>query len=149
MKLSKLEAAEHLLDRSVEAYLDRGDAISAIVLGGAAEDIYIGLLKRDGQGIPSSRAEMAEHVIATASHLFPGMKPLATGEAHAAIRSAFNWLRHNDPSKDDPQDRTIDEVIEAISIIERAMENRLRLTGRDHPRRQELVLRDREIHKPN
>ena len=51
MVISKLDAARIQLDVAIEKYF-QGDHVCAVTLAGAAEDIFAGLLKADGQQSP-------------------------------------------------------------------------------------------------
>lgn len=54
--VAKVEAARHLLDAALAHLLDTNDYLPAIVLAGAAEDIYRGTLGKDGKAPAASRA---------------------------------------------------------------------------------------------
>ncbi|MDG0856360.1 hypothetical protein [Roseateles puraquae] len=138
MNVTKRQVADHLLDAAAVALLDQSDPITAIVLGGSAEDIYWGLLERERPGAEPAREEIARHVIEVTAALFPNDQRMTLKAARNAIRSTFNWLRHND-DPDEAQSREWDAQQEAAAIVERAMENLFRLTGSDHPRYQELL----------
>lgn len=137
-EVSKRGVADHLLEAAVAALLDRSDALSAIVLGGSAEDVYQGLLKLQDDKGPSAREELAKDVIAIAGALYPDEPAMTDRRAFDAIRGTFNWLRHNDRAEDQ-QTRVINATLEAAAIVERAMFNQHLLSGREHPRMQELL----------
>ena len=137
-KLSKKDAASHLLDAAISALLDRGDAVAAIVLGGASEDIFAGLLKREGRELEGARQEMILTIREFVALENPGAPPMAEKDGHDMLRGVFNWLRHND-REDDAQEMRLDFRLEAAAIVERAAENRFRLDGIDHPRMAELL----------
>jgi len=137
--VTKLDAAWHLLDAALVALLDRNDSMSAIVLGGAAEDIFVGLLKLEGREGEGARQEMIPHIRAFLARDTPDAPVLRDGEGHDTLRRTFNWLRHSDRA-DDPAEWTLDFELEAAAVVERAVVNASRLTGTDHPRWQDLLL---------
>ena len=139
-KTTKRLAAHHLLSEALAALLDRGDALTAIVLGDAAEDVYAGLLKRESRAGDSAMQEMVPHVRAFAAIDDPSAQPPSDKRVITAMRRTFDWLRHND-WEIDPQEREVDFDLEAAAIIERAIVNEDRLTGVAHPRWQELLAR--------
>lgn len=126
----------------MEALLDRDDAIVAIVLGAAAEDVFQGLLRLAGKEAMGARAQFIPHIRAFVALDNPSEPPMPDGVGHSLLRSTSNWLRHNDQD-DDAQERTLDFHLEASAVVERAAENAFALTGVDHPRMTELMTRAR------
>ncbi|WP_431274458.1 hypothetical protein ACQ858_20975 [Variovorax ureilyticus] len=132
--ISKLEAAEQLLNTALRLLIDERDYVSAIVLAGSAEDLFQGMLEK--KDLPSSRAQLASATLTMHGFLYPEEHPPKDREAFDMMRSAYNWLRHAD--KDDGFERRLDWKKEAVHIAMRAIDNLYALTGKDHPRRPEL-----------
>jgi hypothetical protein len=138
-ELTKVDAAKRLLDRGMELFLDDGDDLSALVLGGSAEDILEGLLVRQRNGQTPARRQMAKDA-ATAlgfdqhSH---GWKAVVE-DMWRYLRREFNWTRHAD-RLDDPMTLKADWHDEALWALDRASENLQMLTGEEHPRWQEVI----------
>jgi hypothetical protein len=134
--VSKLAAAERLLNAAIEALLDKGDYISAIVLAGAAEDLLQGQLARGNRADAASRAQLAKGTQAIHRHFFPDEPPLKEKDAFELMRNVYNWLRHDD--RDDALERRLEWRQEALHICMRAVDNLFEVTGSLHPRTREL-----------
>ena len=118
---TKQELAEHQLNRAIRLLLDEKDAISAITLAGAAEEILGELVKLNGG--THARQEFIDECIAQGSlYLKEEWKPKDFAEITNYFR---NELKHYVEGSD------ITVTAEcAYDIIERAAENLWRLTGR-------------------
>lgn len=134
--VEKAVAARHLLDRAIEA-LRAGDHLSAIVLGGTAEDLFEGMLKQRGRQPVASRQQLVKAVPAVFKHLFPGELQLSEDDAYNLIRHTFNWLRHAD-KVGEPQTKRLNLRAEAVALCMRAVDNLWELTGEEHPAAREL-----------
>jgi hypothetical protein len=122
-KLTKLDAALHLLRRAARAFLDENDAITALVLAGSAEDILQGLLKRAGRADEAARASLAELAPKIAHALVPQHAAAVTSRgAIKAMRDPFNWLRHAD-DEDDPPEIAADLRFHTACALLRAAQN--------------------------
>ena len=134
--VSKLSAAERLLDAAIHMLLDNGDYLAAVVLGGAAEDLLQGQLARGNRAHAASRAQLAKGTQAIHRHFFPQEEPLKDKDAFELMRDVYNWLRHDD--RGDAVERRLDWRQEALHICMRAVDNLFEVTGREHPRAREL-----------
>jgi hypothetical protein len=135
VKISKAEAARSLLDSATRALLDDRDYVAAIVLGGAAEDVYQDLLDRDGRLAQAARQQMVGPVMQVYARLAPERDPLTEKQAFDTIRFTYNWLRHNDKKwKDEPQVIEVALVDEAHYAVKRAIENLFWFAKVEHPR---------------
>jgi hypothetical protein len=128
--VEKLAAARHLLDRAIER-LQAADYLSAIVLGGTAEDLFEGFLTQRGTKDAASRPQLGEAIPRVFNHLFPGDPAPTPQEAIAFMRETFNWLRHAD--RDEAQTRRLNLKSEAVALCTRAIDNLWELTGDEHP----------------
>lgn len=133
--VEKLSAARHLLDQAV-VRLQAGDYLSAIVLGGTAEDLLEGLLSQRGSKQEASRPQLSEAIPKVFHHLFPGEPAPSPQDAVALMRETFNWLRHAD--RDEVQTRRLNLRAEAVALSTRAIDNLWTLTGEEHPASQQL-----------
>jgi len=141
MSLTKLTAAECLLDAAIARLLDKADAVSAIVLAGSAEDVLEGLLEAEGRESEAARNQQADAILRLLRQFKDGTdKVLAFKGACSQMRFVFNWLRHAD-SEDDPPTLDSDIAEEARETIDRAiynlyaLEQRLPARVRDFDRR--------------
>jgi hypothetical protein len=134
--VSKLAAAERLLDAAIHMLLDKGDHLAAIVLAGAAEDLLQGQLARGNRTHAASRVQLAKGTQAVHRHFFPDEEPLKDKDAFELMRDVYNWLRHDD--RGDAVERRLDWRREALHICMRAVDNLFEVTGKVHPRVQEL-----------
>ena len=133
--VEKLAAARHLLDQAV-LRLHAADYLSAIVLGGTAEDLLEGLLGQRGSKQAASRPQLSEAIPKVFRHLFPGEPPPSPEDATAFMREAFNWLRHAD--RNEAQARRLNLRSEAVALCARAIDNLWTLTGEEHPASRQL-----------
>lgn len=127
--VEKHAVARHLLDQAIERLL-AADYLSAIVLGGTAEDLLEGLLKRKGVHGSASRQQAADALHKVFLHLFPDEPQPTPKDAVAVMREAFNWLRHSD--RDEAQTRRLNLRAEAVAVCMRAIDNLCELTGEEH-----------------
>jgi hypothetical protein len=134
--ISKVAAAERLLDAAIQMLLDKQDYLAAIVLGGAAEDLLQGQLARGNRAHAASRAQLAKGTQAIHKRFFPEEAPLKDKEAFELMRDVYNWLRHDD--RGDAVERRLDWRQEALHICMRAVDNLFEVTGREHHRVREL-----------
>ncbi len=142
--ITKIQAADALLDRAVELLLDKRDFIAAIVLGGSADDILQGLLEKQGKTGTSAREQLIPHLRAWAAKFdLAGEPSLTDGQGHSLLRHVFDWLRHADKG-DDSDPAEFDLEGEAVGVIERAIENRHTL-GKLHRRAREVVMHERKL----
>ena len=119
---TKQQLAEHQLDRAIRLLLDEDDAISAITLAGAAEEILGTLLEL--QGGKHSLQEFVETCVAMGRlHHREQWSPKTFVEISNYFR---NELKHYVEGSD----ITVTEE-SAFDIIDRAAENLWRLSGRE------------------
>lgn len=83
VKTNKVEAARALLSRAIALLLDQEDYLCALVLAGAAEDVFEGVLKAAGR--PSARSELAELMLSVDEPL-PGEEPFTRKDAWLMLR---------------------------------------------------------------
>jgi len=138
MILTKVHAAEHLLDAAIEALLDRNDPVTAIVLAGSAEDVFQGLLKLQRREHEAARAQLLPHLRAFIAREDPSATPLADNTVFNMMRSTFTWLRHADHERE-PLEIDRDLHTEALLVLYRAAENGYSVTETAPPRMMELV----------
>jgi len=120
--ITKLEAAQTLLDRALTVFLDHDDYVSTIVLAGAAEDVLEGLLHQAGEGKNSSRNQFADATAKMVAKVDKSRDPISPGFAVKMMRDMYNWLRHaNDPKEPQTAQSDLDE--EAQWMIIRATDN--------------------------
>jgi hypothetical protein len=115
---SKTHAGLTLLNRAIDLYIDHQDYLSALVLAGAAEDIFHGHLVRLGK--ETARQNMATAAVKIAKRLDPSGKPRSERNMIDAMRWPFNWPRHND-REDDPEEVELDWEEEAWQVLNRAI----------------------------
>jgi hypothetical protein len=147
--VNKAGAAEHFLNEAMTALLDRDDRLTAIVLAGAAEDVYQGLLKLSDRSSEAARAMLVAALRDFVALEDPGAPPMADGEGHSAMRGTYNWLRHHDGTVEEPMDRRLDYRLEAAAVIERAVVNQFAVSSVEHLRFQELLMAFRGYKSPN
>lgn len=124
IRITKVQAAQTLLSRAIDLYVDQNDGLSAIVLAGAAEDVLQDLLKDAGRS--GSREEMAKLIVA----LDDVGEGVSMNDAFGLLRYGYNWPRHADNRKgDDDFEVEIDWMSEAGDVIDRAGINLHRVTG--------------------
>jgi len=128
--VDKVFAARHLLDQAISR-LQSEDYLSAIVLGGTAEDLFEGMLKQRGAQSNASRLQLAEAFLKVYRHMFPGEPQPSPQEAVGIMRETFNWLRHAD--RDEVQTRRLNLRAEAVALCTRAIDNLWALVGEEHP----------------
>jgi len=136
--VTKIDAAVALLNRAIAVFLDHADYLSAVVLGGSAEDVLQGLLARGGHGAQSARAHMAVSAKRIAESLDPSGGPVSEKDAVNLMRGLFNWLRHAD-SPTEPSSIDWHTDIEARVTIYRALHNLDALGGPNPPRAAEFI----------
>lgn len=133
--VEKNSAARHLLDQAV-CRLQSGDYLSAIVLGGTAEDLLEGLLRQRGAEAAASRPQLAGAFLKVFRHMFPGEPQPSPRDAIGIMRETFNWLRHAD--RDEAQARRLNLKAEAVALCTRAIDNLWALEGEEHPASRDL-----------
>lgn len=111
---TKQELALHQLDRAIQLLLDEGDAISAITLGGASEEILGEMVKLHG-GVSAHQA-LIDECVATGRVIHKEeWKP---GEFHEMFAYYRNELKHYRQGSD------ITVTAEcAHPVLDRAIEN--------------------------
>jgi hypothetical protein len=114
--ITKTDAARQLLDRALELFLDQNDFLAAMVLAGAAEDVFRDYLLRAGK--EPSRDSIAIGTVQIANLIDPNGEPLRVKDVASAMRFPYNWPRHHD--RDDPDSLEIDWEDVAEQIISRA-----------------------------
>ncbi len=130
---SKIEVAQELLERALALFLDDHAFVPAIVLAGAAEDVFHGYLQR--AGAEPARVNFARSASRISKHLNPAEPEIPEQVFVQRMRDPFNWLRHaDDPS--DPDNASWDFEVEAEHILSRAIENMGQLLS-DYPTRVE------------
>ena len=128
---SKLELAEHQLDRAITLFLDEKDYISSITLAGAGEEILGNLLKKNGQ-----EYEMEGLKNAFALEYGQGWE-----EHEKWLIYYLNYYRDNlkhleskPPKGGSPEETSIDSIPiypeAAIKMIDRALVNYWKVTGK-------------------
>jgi hypothetical protein len=111
---SKIEVARELLQRALYLFLEDRAFVPAIVLAGAAEDVFHGYLQRSGA--EPARTNFAKSASRISMHLDPSAPPIDVKIFVKRMRDPFNWLRHaDDPS--DPDDATWDFEEEAEHML--------------------------------
>jgi len=129
--ISKIEVATELLDRALALFLDQRAFVPAIVLAGAAEDVFHGHLLRNGT--EPARTNFARSASRISKHLDPAAPAIPEKVFVKRMRDPFNWLRHaDDPSDSDTATWDLEE--EAEHILSRAIENMGQLLA-DYPLR--------------
>ena len=134
--ITKLEAARRLCDAAVVALLDQREPLSAIVLGGSAEDVLAGLIAMQVPAWPTAREQMVR-AMRQLVNLESPPRALSDKDGHGLLRTVFNWLRHSDRPGDPPTCEA-DFDAEAVEVVDRALTNLFLLTGTDHPRYSEV-----------
>jgi hypothetical protein len=132
-RLRKVDVARGLLDRAIDLYLDEKAYVPAIVMAGAAEDVFHGYLKRNNlQPTRANVAVTAARLYAKRQQPAPNQQQL---ERHFVnrMRDLFNWLRHADDATE-PDEDDFDLEEEAMRVIDRAMTDMGQLLG-DYPAR--------------
>ena len=117
---TKQELAEHQLDRAIRLLLDEGDAISAITLAGAAEEL-LGKLVEAGGGTHSLQ-EFINDCLLMGNSMGESWKPKDFADIANFYR---NELKHYCEG----EEISVSEEC-ANEIIERAAENLWRLSGK-------------------
>jgi hypothetical protein len=125
--LRKIDVAREILDRAIKLHLDESDYLSAMVLAGAAEDVFHDLLVKAGKGEQAARNNMAGAAVAIQAEIAAG-SVLTEKTVRTWMRDAFNWMRHADKDTD-PDELTHDWECESAMVLVRASENLLVLTG--------------------
>jgi hypothetical protein len=130
MTLTKLEIAEHQLDRALQLFLDESDYVSALTLAGASEEILGKLLESAGQ--THSLAEFVGACVRTGKIVFNELWP---AKDFADMANHFrNGLKH----LTDGQAMTIPREA-AVEMLDRAIDNLWRITGRETPRMRKFM----------
>ena len=128
---SKLELAEHQLERAITLFLDEKDYISSITLAGASEEILGKLLIKNGQ----------EHELKGLENAFAleygqGWEEHKTWLTYDAnyYRDNLKHLEPKPPKGDLPEEANIDSIPiypeAAIKMIDRALVNYWKVTGK-------------------
>jgi hypothetical protein len=127
LTLTRLQVAEHQLEKALLLFLDENDYVSAITLAGASEEILGKLLEKEGK----------EHAMGSFINFC-----IAEGKAVSNVnwhRKDFvhmatffrNSLKHYTNHKGEDEDEVITIPPEAaIEILDRAINNYWSLTGR-------------------
>lgn len=120
LALTKLQVAEHQLERALTLFLEESDIVSAITLAGASEEILGKLLEKQGKKpalssmveatvsiarLLQNRERESKHFIALANHFRDGLKHITDGQPLTVTREA------------------------GVEILDRAVENYFALTG--------------------
>jgi hypothetical protein len=111
---TKQQLASHQLDRAIKLLLDENDAISAITLAGAAEEILGEMVKHQG-GVSAHQELIDECVAVGRARLDEKFKPSEFHEIFAFYRNELKHLR-------DESDITVTAAC-AYPVIERAIQN--------------------------
>ena len=118
--LTKLEIAEHQLERALQLYLEESDYISAITLAGASEEILGKILEKSGES--HSLNEFVRACVGTGKIIFSEDWP---PKLFADMANTFrNDLKHYK----DGESLTIPREA-ATEILDRAIENHWKITG--------------------
>jgi hypothetical protein len=96
-------------------------------------------MKLQGRASEAARAQMAPAIVAFARRFDANADEKVAIEM---LRSACNWLRHHD--RGDSDSIEVDLRVEAVVIVERAIENRYGVDRTEHPRVREVVALSRE-----
>jgi hypothetical protein len=126
-----LEAAEAQLERALTLYLNGTDYLSAITLAGAAEEPLGKMLERSG-GKHSLHSESSAMAVVHL-HLFD--EELEKKDAISHINIVRDWLKHFR----DGSDLEFDAKDKACEIIDRAIGNFVRLTGKESNQMQRFM----------
>lgn len=121
-ELSKLQIAEHQLDRAIRLLLDEDDYVCAVTLAGASEEILGKLLEQ--QGRKPTLASFAEACVHMGRRIYKeswSKKDFVTME---------NYFRDGLKHITDGQPLVVPREA-AIEIIDRAIDNYWNLTGRE------------------
>lgn len=125
LTLTKLEIAEHQLDRALQLFLDEQDFPCAITLAGASDEILGKLLEQRGE--KHSLSEFTEACVQTGRIFFKEEWP--TSHFVTLCNHFRDGLKHIT----DGQPMTITRDA-AIEMIDRAIDNYWKLLGRETPR---------------
>jgi hypothetical protein len=123
LKLTKLEVAEIQLNRAIKLFLTGDDYVSAITLAGASEEILGKLLKQ--RGLANALEELVER-----SRRVQTERDGEAGEKKTYV-SLVNYFRDRLKHISDGAGLLFSVDYEAAILIERAMSNYVRLTGRE------------------
>jgi hypothetical protein len=121
-ELSKLQIAEHQLDRAIQLLLDENDYVCAVTLAGASEEILGKLLELRGH--KPALASFAEACVQMGRHIYKeswSKKEFVTME---------NYFRDGLKHITDGQPLAVPKAA-AVEIIDRAIDNYWNLTGRE------------------
>ena len=119
---SKLELATMQLERAIQLYIDEKDYVSSVTLAGAAEEILGTLLTKRGKTpVLHSFVQLC---------MFLGQAAPGDKEAYATYRDMENAIRNGLKHYSDGEDIEVPQAA-AADMIERAIDNFIRLTGRD------------------
>ncbi|MDI1341287.1 hypothetical protein [Polaromonas sp.] len=110
---SKQQIAEHQLDRAIRLLLDEGDAISAVTLAGAAEEILGELVRLAG----------AKHAVGSfVGECLEAGKRIGEKWKYKEFADMLNLTRNALKHYDDGADVSVTED-DACEMIDRAIEN--------------------------
>jgi hypothetical protein len=122
LTLSKLDVAEHQLERALRLFLEEKDYVSAITLAGAAEEILGKLLEQQGK----------EHALGgfVKACVTTGKVVYNENWSQKTFADMANFFRNGLKHYTDGASITIPREA-AVEILDRAVENYFALTGQE------------------
>jgi len=122
LTLTKLEVAEHQLERAICLFLDESDYVRAITLAGASEEILGKLLEKEGK--EHALENIVKSCLAVGKAIY---NEIWRSQEFAVVANYFrNGLKHYTDGKPITIPREA-----AIEILDRAIDNFWALTGRE------------------
>lgn len=124
LTLSKLEVAEHQLERALALLLDENDYVCSITLAGASEEILGKLLEKEGK----------EHALGSFVKACVEAGRVAYNEnwKQSTFADMANAFRNDLKHYTDGSPITVSREA-AVQILDRAVENYFALTGKETP----------------
>jgi hypothetical protein len=124
LTLTKIEVAEHQLERALRLFLDENDYVCAITLAGASEEILGRLLEKSGR----------EHALGTFVKACVKTGKVVYNEnwSHKTFADMANAFRNDLKHYRDGNPITVPREA-AVEILDRAIENFFALTSRETP----------------
>lgn len=119
--LSKLEAAEHQLERALQLFLEEADYVSAITLAGASEELLGKLLEQ--QGKEPVIKNFAAACVAAGHHVKENWREKIFISMANSFRDGLKHITDGQPISVSSE--------AAADILDRAVENYFSLTGKE------------------
>lgn len=126
--ITNLEIAERQLERAIEIFLDKKDYVSALTLAGAAEEILGKILNQRGDVHWLDKIlDGALRALGFRKRTFDSPEAKKARKEVAALANYHkNRMKHYNAGGS----LTFEPYLEAVEMIERAMSNYSKLTGR-------------------